>query len=76
VGQQRDVAHARGAQRDRGGHGRQYDAPVENGRLPRLPHRGAELAGESRLVGGLAEQDVAGVADQARSVRGDVQGMG
>ena len=40
-----------------------------------LPQRRAQLRGQSRLVGGLAEQDRAGVADQARPVRGDLQGM-
>ena len=40
-----------------------------------LPQRRAQLRGQSRLVGGLAEQDRAGVADQPGSVRGDLQGM-
>jgi hypothetical protein len=33
------------------------------------------MPGESRLVGRLAEQHRPGVADQARPVRGDLQGM-
>ncbi|HEY1706237.1 MAG TPA: hypothetical protein VGG75_41710 [Trebonia sp.] len=32
-------------------------------------------SGQARLVGGLADQDRAGVADQPFSVRGDLQGM-
>ena len=45
------------------------------GEVPRLPQRRAQLPGQSRLVSGLAEQDRAGVPDQARPVRGDLQGM-
>ena len=75
VRQHRDVAHARGAQRDRGRHRHQHDPPVEQGRRARLPQRRAQAGGQSRLVGGLAEQDRAGVADQARPAAGDLQGM-
>ncbi len=53
----------------------QHGTPVEQRRPARLPQRRAELRGQSRLVGGLAQQDRAGVADQARPVRGDLQGM-
>ncbi len=35
----------------------------------------AVITGQSGLVGGLAEQDRAGVADQARPAGGDLQGM-
>jgi len=58
-----------GRQRD------QHGAPVEDGRGALLPQRPAELRGEPGLVGGLAEQDRAGVADQPGSVGGDLQGM-
>ena len=58
-------------------------AAIETSTMPRsssgdVPFfRSAALSGggEPGLVGGLAEQDRAGVADQARSVRGDLQGM-
>ena len=75
VGEQGDVAHARGAQRDRRRHRDQHDPPVEQRRRALLPQRRAQGGGEPGLVGGLAEQDRAGVADQALSVRGDLQGM-
>jgi hypothetical protein len=75
VREQRDVAHAGGAERDRGGQRHEHDPPVEQRRRALLPQRRAELPAQSRLVGGLAEQDGAGVADQARPVRGDLQGM-
>ena len=75
VRQQRDVAHARGPERDRRRQRDQHGAPVEDRRGARLPQCRAELAGQSCLVGGLAEQDRAGVADQAGSAGGDLQGM-
>ena len=71
VRQHRDIAHARGPERDR----HQHDPPVQHGRLPRLAQRGTEAGGQSCLVRGLAEQDRAGVADQARPACGDLQGM-
>ena len=46
-----------------------------SGRRALLPQRRAQPGGQSRLVGGLAEQDRAGVADQAGPVGGDLQGM-
>jgi hypothetical protein len=73
--QHRDVAHAGGPERDRGRHRHQYDSPVENGRFPRLPQRRAQPGGQSRPIGGLAEQDRAGVADQTGPAGGDLQGM-
>jgi hypothetical protein len=75
VRQQRDIAHAGGAERDRGRHRDQHDPPVEQRRRALLPQRGAQAGGEPGLVGGLAEQDRAGVADQALPVCGDLQGM-
>jgi hypothetical protein len=48
--------------------------PVEQRGRALLPQRGAEAAGEAELVGGLAEQDRAGVADQLGSSCGDLQG--
>ena len=75
VREQRDVAHAGGAERDRDRHRDQHDPPVEQRRRALLPQCGAELAGEAGLVGGLAEQDRPGVADQALPVRGDLEGM-
>jgi len=75
VRQQRDVAHTGGPERDRRRQRDQHDPPVEGGRRPGLAQRRAELSGESRLVGGFAEQHGTGVADQARPVRGDLQGM-
>ena len=58
-------------------------AAIETSTIPRsssgdVPFfRSAALrrGGEPGLVGGLAEQDRAGVADQALPVRGDLQGM-
>jgi hypothetical protein len=51
-------------------------SPVQQRRRALLPQRAAQGGGESRLVGGLAEQDGAGVADdQPGSCRGDLQGM-
>ena len=73
--QQGDVAHAGGPERDRGRQRHEHGTPVEDGRGARLPQRRAELPGQSGLVGGLAEQDRAGVADQPGPVRGDLQGM-
>jgi hypothetical protein len=67
------ASHAGRPERDR--HRRQHGAPVENGRAARLPQRRAQLPGQPRLVGGLAEQDRAGMADQPGSFRGDLQGM-
>ena len=75
VRQHRDVAHAGGPERDRRRHRDQHDPPVENGRCPRLPQRRTQGSGQSRLVSGLAEQDRARVADQARPAVGDLQGM-
>jgi hypothetical protein len=62
-------------ERDRGRHRDQHDPPVQQRRRTRLPQRRAQGGGQSRLVGGLAEQDRAGVPDQALPVRGDLQGM-
>ncbi len=50
--------------------------PVVQGRGALLPQRRAQAGGQSCLVGGLAEEYRAGVADQALPVRGDLQGMG
>ncbi len=73
--QQGDVAHAGRPERDRGRQRDQHGAPVEDGRGALLPQGRAELPGQSRLVGGLAEQDRAGVADQPGPVGSDLQGM-
>jgi hypothetical protein len=64
-----------GPERDRGGQRDEHGAPVEDGRAALLPQRRAQLPGQSGLVGGLAEQDRAGVAYQPGSVGGDLQGM-
>ena len=48
---------------------------VQQRRPARLPHRRAQPRGKPCLVGGLAEQDRAGVADQARPAAGHLQGM-
>ncbi len=45
------------------------------GELPFFRSAPAELPGEPGLVGGLAEQDRAGVAGQAGPAGGDLQGM-
>ena len=57
VGEHRDVAHARGPQHDRGRHRDQHDPPVKDRRRALLPQRGAEPAGQSRLVSGQPRQD-------------------
>jgi hypothetical protein len=75
VGEQGDVAHAGGPERDRDGHRDQHGPPVQERRRARLPQRRAQGGGEPGLIGALAEQDRAGVADQALCVRGDLQGM-
>ena len=75
VREQGDVAHAGGPERDRGRQRDEHGAPVEDGRAAFLPQRPAELRSQSGLVGGLAEQDRSGVADQPCSVGGDLQGM-
>jgi hypothetical protein len=75
VREQGDVAHAGRPERDRGRQGHQHDAPVEQRRRALLPQRRAHLRGQPGLVGRLTEQDRAGVADQAGSFRGDLQGM-
>jgi hypothetical protein len=75
VREQADVAHARSSQRDRGGHRDERDSPVEQRRGALFLQRAGQQAGQADLVGGLAEQDRARVADQALSVRGDLQGM-
>jgi hypothetical protein len=46
-----------GAPRDRCRHRDQHDPPVEHGRLAGLPQRRAQVGGQSRLVGGLPQQD-------------------
>ena len=46
-----------------------------SGDVPFFRSAAAQGGGEPGLVGGLAEQDRAGVADQALPVRGDLQGM-
>jgi len=73
--QHRDIALARGAQRDRDRHRHQRDPPVQHWRRTRLPQCRAQGGGESGLVGGLAEQDRAGVPDQARPAAGHLEGM-
>ena len=60
----------RGRRNERGEDG----APVEDGRRPFLLQCRGQLRSQSGLVGGLAEQDRAGVADQPGSVGGDLQG--
>ena len=45
------------------------------GDVPFFRSAALSCAGQSRLVGGLAEQDRAGVADQAGPAGGDLQGM-
>ena len=50
--------------------------PVQQGRRALPPQRRAKAGGQSCLVGGIAEEYRVGVADQARPVRGDLQGMG
>src|SRR5690242_5496141 len=46
-----------------------------SGELPFLRRAADSPGGQAELVGGLAEQDRAGVADESLSVRGDLQGM-
>ena len=46
-----------------------------SGDVPFLSRAALSPAVRPELVGGLAEQDRAGVADQSLSVRGDLQGM-
>jgi hypothetical protein len=75
VREQGDVAHAGRPERDRRGQRDKHGAPVEGRRGALLPQRRAELPGQSCLVSGLAEQDRAGVPDQAGSFGGDLQGM-
>jgi hypothetical protein len=74
MGEQRDVAHGRGPERDRGGQRDEHRPPVQERRSALPPQGGGQAGGEAELVGGFAEQDRAGVADQALSVRGDLQG--
>jgi hypothetical protein len=64
-----------GPERDRGRQRYQHDPPVEDRRVARLPQRPAQPGGQFRQVGGLAEQDRAGVADQAGPVSRDLMGM-
>ena len=46
-----------------------------SGDVPSFRSAALSAGGQSRLVSGLAQQDRAGVPDQARPVRGDLQGM-
>ena len=46
-----------------------------SGDVPAFRSAALRRGGQSRLVGGLAEQDRAGVADQARPAAGHLQGM-
>jgi len=73
--QHRDIAHARGPQRDRHCHRHQRGTPIEQRRRPRLPQRRAQAGGQSRLVSGLTQQNRAGVPDQSLPIAGDLQGM-
>ena len=73
--EQGDVAHGRGAQRDRDGQRCEHRPPVQQRRAALLQQGGGQPGGQAELVGGLAEQDRAGVADESPSVRGDLQGM-
>jgi hypothetical protein len=75
VGEQGDVAHAGRAEGDRDGQRREHGPAVEERRRALPEQGGAEEGGEPELVGGLAEQDGARVADQPIPVRGDLQGM-
>ena len=75
VGEQGDVAHAGGPERDRDGHRDQHGPPVQERRRARLPQRRAQGGGEPGLVSGLAEQDRPGMADQPLPLCGDLQGM-
>jgi len=71
----RDVAHAGGPQRDRRRQQDQHDTPVQQRRRAFPAQRGTQPPGKSRLVRGLPRQHRAGVAGQARPVRGALQGM-
>ena len=75
VGEQGDVAHAGRPERDRDGQRREHGPAVEQRRRALPQQGGAQSCGEPELVGGLAEQDGARVADQPFPVRGDLQGM-
>ena len=75
VRQHCDVAHAGGPQRDRRRQRDQHDTPVQQRRRAFPTERGTQARGKSRLVRGLRQQHRAGVADQARPVRGDLEGM-
>ena len=74
VREQGDVAHARGAERDRDGQRDEHRPAVEQRRRALLQQGGGQPGGKAELVGCLAEQDRASVADEALSVRGDLQG--
>lgn len=74
VRQHRDIAHAGGPQRDRR-HQDQHDTPVQQRRRAFPAQRGTQARSKSRLVRGLPQQHRAGVADQTRPVRCDLQGM-
>ncbi len=69
------VGHRRRAQRDRDRRRRQRRASADlRGRSP-LRQGGVEFGGQSHLVGELAQQDPAGMADQAVPAGSDLQGM-
>lgn len=73
VREQGDVARGRGAERDRDGQGDEHRPPVQQRRAALHHQGGRQAGGEAEMVGGLAEQDRAGAADKALTVRGDLQ---
>jgi hypothetical protein len=70
-----DVGQRGGAQRDGDGRRCQRDAAAELRGLPSLGQGRVKPGGQAALVGELAQQDRAGVPDQAVPVGSDFQGM-
>ena len=66
------LAHGRGAHRD--SQRREHRPPVQQRRGALPAQGGGQPGGKAKLVAGLAGQDRAGVADDAFSVCGDLQG--
>jgi len=73
MGQQRDVVHAGGPERDRHRHRDQRHPAVNQRELPLPAQRRAERWRQAALIGQLAQQHRPGVTDQALCVRGHGQ---
>jgi hypothetical protein len=73
MGQQGDVIHAGGAERDRHRHGHQRHTPVHQRELPLARQRRSQCGGQPGPVSQLPQQHRPGVPDQALALAGHLQ---